>query len=310
MLKRSSLRRITIASIALIIVGIIYLFPKKDENIEQKINYLTTSLSPIYLIDKNNYVARTEMLIKEKDELLIVKEVIESLTIGSKKEDYIPSGFKQVIPNGTRLLDASLDGGLLKVNFSKEILNVSGENEEKMLESIIYSLTETENVKKIMIFVEGEHLSKLPVSNKRLPEVLDRSFGINKVYNLETFSDTTMTTVYYLGKNADMYYYIPVTTIDNNEDNKVEIVIENLKSSPIYQGNLMSYLASSVELLDFEVKENVASLNFNDFLLSDITSKTILEEVKYSIYLSLKDNNNIEEVIFLVNNEKIENFSL
>ena len=310
MLKNSSLRRITIASIALLIVGIIYLFPKSSEKIPQKINYIDAVLSPIYLIDSNNYVARTEMIIDEDDELLKAKEILEALTIGSNKTDYIPDGFKQIIPLNTRLLDASLEGGLLKINFSKEFNNITEKNESKMLESIVYSLTEIEGINKIMIFVEGVHLNKMPISQKRLPETLDRSFGINKIYNLDTFSDVTMTTIYYLGKYNDNYYYIPVTLVDNNDINKVEIVINNLKSSPIYQANLMSYLASSVELLDFEIKENVASLNFNNYLFSDINSKTILEEVKYSIFLSLKDNNDIQEVIFLKKKKKIENFKI
>ena len=98
MLKNSSLRRITIASIALLIVGIIYLFPKSSEKIPQKINYIDAVLSPIYLIDSNNYVARTEMIIDEDDELLKAKEILEALTIGSNKTDYIPDGFKQIIP--------------------------------------------------------------------------------------------------------------------------------------------------------------------------------------------------------------------
>ncbi len=310
MLKKSSIRRITIATIALVIVGLICIFPSKKEEFPQSINYVEADLSPIYLIDSNDYVARTQMIIKENDDLLKVKEIIEALTIGSSKKDYIPNGFKQIIPENTKLIEATIDGGLLKLNFSKEFLNVKENDECKMIESIIYSLTENENIKNIMIYVEGEKLTKLPNSKKKLPELLNRDFGINKVYDLDTFSNTYMTTIYYLSKFKDSYYYVPVSLINNDDSNKIEIVIESLKSSPIYQENLMSYLASSVELLDYEVKESVATLNFNDYVLSDLNSKDILEEVKYTIFLSLKDSMNVKEVNFNVNDVLIENFKL
>ena len=70
----------------------------------------------------------------------------------------------------------------------------------------------------------------------------------------------------------------------------------------------MSYLASSVELLNYEELENQISLSFNNAIFDDLEEKNILEEVKYSIALSLKDNYDIEDVIFKVDNEIITTF--
>ena len=72
----------------------------------------------------------------------------------------------------------------------------------------------------------------------------------------------------------------------------------------------MSYLDSNVKLLNYELSENVIKLNFNDLILSDITDNLILEEVMYTIGLSLCDAYNIEKVIFEVNNQEISTFSV
>ena len=72
----------------------------------------------------------------------------------------------------------------------------------------------------------------------------------------------------------------------------------------------MSYLDTNVKLLDYELSENVIKLNFNDLILSDITNNLILEEVMYTIGLSLCDEYDIENVIFEVNNKEISTFSL
>ena len=68
----------------------------------------------------------------------------------------------------------------------------------------------------------------------------------------------------------------------------------------------MSYLKASAELKDYEIKENSINLSFNENLFSDLKEKNIKEEVKYTISLSIKDNLDIDEVIFLVNDKEID----
>jgi len=310
MLKENALRRIITATIALIIVSILYFFPNNTSisNIKQSTTYVDINKTPIYLINKDNYVIRTNLAIKKNDTLDYVKEIIDALTIGSDKEEYIPKNFKAIIPKNTKIIDISLDNRLLKINFSKEFLNVNKEDELKLIEALVYTLTENENIEEIMIFIENEKLLYLPQSNIKLSNTLNRSFGINKVYDITNIKDITKTTIYYIGKEEDIIYYIPVTKFDNNKNNKVEIIIEELKSSPIYETNLISYLASSVELLNYETLENQISLTFNNQIFEDFNDKNILEEVKYSISLSLKDSLNVEEVIFKVGDEIIETF--
>ena len=135
-----------------------------------------------------------------------------------------------------------------------------------------------------------------------------RSFGINKVYDITNITTSSKTTIYYIGKEDDLTYYIPVTKIDNNPNEKIEIIINELKSAPIYETNLISFLASSVELLNYEILENQINLTFNNEIFEDFTEKNILEEVKYSIALSLMDTLNVKEVIFKVDDLVIEVF--
>lgn len=297
MIKRASLRRIMIATLALFILLIIYFFPTTTP-IKESLSYITKDEMPIFLLDSMEYIARTS-IIKESDDINdLIKEIIESLTINSKKSSYVREGFKAIIPSNTKILDMKLEQEILTINFSKELLNVSNDNEEKMLEAIIYSLTELPEVKKICIFVEGEQLTKLPNSNQKLPLYLDRNYGVNKVYNFDSIKDTSKTTVYYLSKYNDYYYYVPVTKVSNENIEKAEIIIKELKSTPIYHTNLISYLAASTNLSNYELLENSISLSFDNNLIANINDKEMLEEVKYSIALSMKDSYDIDKVLF------------
>lgn len=313
MIKKSATKRIIIASIALLILLITYMFPATNgsNNINQSLSYIEPNKTTIYLVDNSNMVARVKTITKEnKDTIKKAREIINALIINSQSSKYNPSGFKAIIPEGTKILSISLSENILKINFNEKFLNIDKNNEEKMLEALIYSLTEISDIKGIMIFVNNNILEELPNSKTKLPDVLDRKYGINKIYEIDDIKNTSATTIYYLSEFENTKYYTPVTFINNDSEDKIEVIIEKLKSSPINQTNLMSYLASNAELLDYEINENTVSLTFNNYIFEEFSNKDILEEVKYTIGLSIKDNYAVDEVVFNANNEKITNFTL
>ncbi len=298
MIKKSSIRRICVATLTLFILLIIYFFPSNDTVIKEHLSYITKDEMPIFLVDNSDYVARTSIVKNSSETIEQIKEIIEALTKNTKKSSYIRDGFKPIIPDGTKILDLKLEENILTIDFSKELLNVVHCDEQKMIEAIIYSLTEIKDIKKIKILVEGKPLTNLPNSNKKLPEYLDKSYGINKIYNIDSIKETTKTTIYYLSKNKDYYYYVPVTKVSNEKTERVEIIIKELKSTPIYHTNLISYLAASANMTNYELLESTISLSFNNYLIANMKEEDILEEVKYSIALSIRDTYGINEVIF------------
>lgn len=311
MLKKMSIRKIIISTFTLFILLIIYLIPSNDENeIELKnsgVEYTySNNLNPIYLLDSNDYVARTSIKTCACDGVERAKDLLEGLIIDGKKSNIIPNGFKSIIPPETQILDLQLQEGTLTINFSKELLDINEKYEEKILEAIIYTLTSIEGIDNVIIQVEGEPLTKLPQSGKQLPTVLDKSYGINKIYELTSTKDITSYTTYYVSTYNDNYYYVPVTKYINNENqDKIKVIIEEMSSAPIYESNLMSFLNVNTKLLDYEQEDNILKLKFNDMILSDITSNNILEEVIYTISLSMNDMLGVTEIIFYADDEEI-----
>lgn len=308
MLKKKVLSKIIISLSCLAILGILYIFPDKNESIKPSISKSNDDNNIIYLIDDNNYISRVSTILTSTTNEEKVKEIISFLTIGSNK--YIREGFSKVIPKNTKVLSVSIQDGLVKINFSKELLNIDLNNEEKMIEAIVYSLTNLDNIDYVSIYVEGEILNKLPNSKKRLNTVLDRSIGINKEFNITEIDNITKTTIYYLSKYKDYYYYVPVTKVSNEDISKIEVIIRELSGSKLLNTNLISYLNSNTELLSYNETDKALLLNFNENILSDINTNNILEEVTYSINLSIKDNYDIDEVFYYVNDNIVSTFSL
>ena len=311
MLKNMTIKRISLASILLFICALFLLFPSTEKekglNIKEDIEYVDNNVKTheIYLVNKDNYVARTNVIVNEEETIKKVKTMLEYLIMGGKKESNIPNGFRGIIPSGTEVLSVDIKDGLLKINFSKELLEIDEALEEKMIEAIVYSLTSVDGVKEILIYEEGNLLRVLPKTKTNLPTTLTKNIGINKVYNLTDTKNITATTIYYIDKNSDGYYYIPVTKIDNNQNEKIKVIIDELSSGPSYQGNLMSFLNLNTKLLNYNIKDKIMELTFNDYIFDNLEKKKLMEEVLYTICLSIRDNYDVDEVVFMANGEEI-----
>ena len=313
MLKKISIRKLILSFSALFTLFLIYLIPNNEndknklEDIPQELEYVNNDLvtSSVFLLDSYNMLGKTEVPVSSKDIESLAKELLEVLINGGANEDRIPNGFKSILPSDTKILSLKYDKDLIKVDFSKELLNTSKEMEEKVVEAIIYTLTSINGVNKVIIYVDGNILTKLPQTKINLPSTLDRSFGINKEYDINSIKDINQVTIYYVNKNNDNYYYVPVTKYLNDDRDKIKIVIDELSGNSIYNTNLMSFLNSNAELISSEKKDDLMHLNFNEYIFSDIEEKNILEEVIYTISLSVCDNYEVKGVVFNVENEEI-----
>jgi len=313
MLKKMSIKKILVSTSALFAMFLVYLIPKNEintlDNIKQELEYVDKNVitDNIYLEDNNGYLARAVVPLSSSETEIETraKELLEILIKDGVGESKIPNGFKSLIPSDTKILSIKYEDGVLKLNLSQELLDVTEEKEEKVIEAIVYTLTTINKVEKIILYVDGDILNKLPKTGINLPSTLDRTFGINKDYNITSIKEINQVTVYYVSKFNDNYYYVPVTKYLNDDREKIKIVIEELTGSTNYNSNLMSFLNSNTELISVNNSDNVMELEFNNSILNNLDTKDILEEVIYTISLSIEDNYNVDQVVFSVDNEEI-----
>ena len=285
MLRQKALRKIFITTLTMFIILTIYTIPTT-----QNIKVLRTNLEikditnlgtdNIYLVNNNNLLVKTPIFIDSKDK---IKNIINYLTIDNNK---IPVSLNGYIPKDTKLLDYYLDEKYLALNFSKELNN--SKNKDLMISGITYSLLELSNIEKISILID----------NKPVYINLDKSIGINNEYLYTNRNKLTKVTIYYLDNDN---YYVPVTKYLNNDKEKIEIIIDELKST---NKNLISYLNEKTKLIDYKEESNVLFLNFNEYLEDpnkEVTEK-VLNEIAYSVF----DSYNVNMIMFEVNSKKIK----
>lgn len=306
MLKVKIIKNFSIVILCIIIIQILRIYPS------QKITESNMQLNKgvVYMLDNNDYLSRLEITYDSKDKEDIVKEIVDILTISSRT-NRVRTGFRPIIPENTKLLNVIINNDNVTLDFSKNFLDVEEKDEEKLIEAIVYSITELEDFNSVTIKVEDILLQKLPHSLKKVPATIDRTFKINKIYDIDSLNDITSTTVYYPAKIDDYSYYIPVTKYTNSNKEKIEVIISELESSNTYNSNIVNYMNSETKLINYELLDKSLLLNFDESIFGDVVSQNIVEEVIYSINLSIKDSyESIDSVMYSVNNNLLDTYFL
>lgn len=302
MLKRRAFRKIIITTFSLLTVFAICIIPN---SLNSKDNFLDTKIdleyvnnlgtNEIYLLGPNKYLVKTNVLLETDNMNTKIRSILDYLTI--QKSDKLPTGLSGIIPMNTKVNNVEIKESIVTIDFSKELLDVKEELEERLIEAITYSIINIDGVEAITIKVDGNLLTELPKTKKKLPELLNRNFGINKVFDIDNLNGIQKVTLYYLDKISNQNYYVPVTKYLNDDREKINIIIDNLSSNYIYESSLVSLLNQNTELINYEIEDEIMTLNFNN---SIFTHDKILEEVTYTIKESVCSTYPVKSVILEV----------
>ena len=307
MLRTKAIRKIFLTTLTVFILLTVFTITNyKNENVLrtnleiEDIAGLKTNV--IYLLNDEGLLVQDRVLLDGSSVEEKIEKLLINLTEGSTGS--FADGLSKVIPKGTVVNNVMVGNKYVTIDFSKELLNVSEEKEKSMITAIVYSVMDLDDFLGVSILVEGDNLEEYPNSKEKINKILDKSIGINKNYDITSFNNINKVVIYYLENINDNLYYVPVTKYVNDDREKVNIIVEELASSYIYESNLMSFLNSNVSLIEYEEKDNIMSLNFNDYLFDG--NDKVLEEVLYSIAYSVFDNYDVSMVSFEVNGEIID----
>lgn len=305
MLRRKALRKILITTFAIFTLLVVCLVNDdtfvKDLEVIQDVEYVTSlGMDNVYLLNNNNYLVRTNTLLGSDDVKKKISYLIDYLTIG--KNSHLPVGLSALLPSNVNLLDVELEEEIVTLNFSKEFWDGDPKLYERMIESLTYSVVSIDGISGLKIKVDGILVTEIPSTKKILPEILTKEYGINKVYDIDSTNNITKVTTYYLNKIDNQNYYVPVTKYVNDSREKIDIIVENLSGSFLYETNLISLLQNDIELMNYQIEDELMLLNFNNNLFNN---EKVLEEVTYQVAYSIFDNYDVEAVLIEVEGEEI-----
>ncbi len=293
MLKKKAFNRIFFTTIIFFIVFSIYSLKEINNNDKNYKQESSTKEETIYTLNKDNYISKTSIYVSKMLSLEDkIKSKLETMTKDNNKNSLLPSYFKPILPANTKVLEVKKEDSLVKVYFSKELLNINKEQSEKMIESIVYTITD-DSILGIEIYAGGNMLKYVPNTTKELPTILTKDIGINKSYEIDRNSDIKKVFMTYYTNNDNSYYEVPVTKYVNDNREKLEIIFDKLNED--FCGVNLISLLENVKLINYKIESDKIVININ---------KEITEDEKNLIFESIFANYNIKKIELLVNGEK------
>lgn len=291
MLKKRAFNRIFITTVIFFLVFTIYSL--KEVPVQEEQRKVNQNEEIIYTLNDDNYISKTSVYVSKLLTLEDrIREKLEIMVSENNKNALLPSYFNPILPENTKVLDVVVEESLVKVYFSSELMDITEEQSEKMIEAIVFTITD-ENILGIEIYVDNAMLKYVPHTNKELPAILTKDFGINKTYNILKIDNISRVTMIYYALDENNYYEIPVTKYTNDTREKLEIIFEELEKVS-FDTNLIS-LIEGIKINDYKITDEIIYIDLN----SEITQKE-----KELITKSILSNYDVKTVEITVNNKK------
>lgn len=284
MLRTKILRKIYITSLIIFVLFIISSFTINKNITNIKVEY-QTKISSIYLLDENNYLLKVNISVKDN-----INDNIPIIINSLKEDNKHYSGLRGLIPTNTEINDYKIDNKILYIDFNDNLLKVNDSLKEKIIESIVFSFISFTEIDGVKITINGNLIN---IGD----EILTKDFGINKEYDFKRPSNIEKVVLYYYENKDNNNYYVPVTKYINSTDDKIKVIIDNLRTNYLIKTNLMSYLNDRINILKYEKTNNIVTISFANLL--DFKNDDIREEVIYTLSNSLLDSNVATKVIFM-----------
>lgn len=247
----------------------------------------------VYMLDNDNYLVPLTFGFDSKE--LLADDIRYVISMLRDESPLTNKGYSTLLNENVMIQGIELDNNILNVDFSKEFNEHEASKEEQIIESLTWTLMQYDEVNGVTFSVDGVKLEMLPQSGIMLPDVLDKTIGINKYYDTTgNIYNTTSVTVFYEKENYGETVYVPVTRRVIKEENE-KMSIYNAMCEEI---SVMSGL-TKLNVLGLIDSKSVINFNEEDINISLITNALIEEgiidsEIYEVLVMTYTDLNDIE----------------
>lgn len=262
------------------VLSVVYINNKNNNfNSEFIYDLSDKNYKKVYLLDESNTLVPLSIEVSQKEYL-----VDEIYSVVSKLRDLEIDGFTSVLAKDIKINKIEMENGVLNIDFSSEFLNYNKDIEEKIIESLTWSVMEFDEVKGLTLSVDGKKLTQMPLNGFKLPKVLDKSIGINKYKDMmfNCLNCESVVTIYSKNIN-DKEYYIPVTrNIKKSENMSIINALE--KEVSLLSGLREVKEFSELKQLDLNGNEMNAHVSNDSLLEENLIDSKIYELLKVMLY--------------------------
>lgn len=229
---------------------------KNLQLVDDSLERLVTNITVYYSDAQRRYLVGEDISINLADEVNVVEHLINQLLNPPKD-----SGLLSALPDGTKLLDSSVENKVCKVNFSSEFDNRVWRNAEAQrltLLSVVNTLTQLEQIDHVEFYSEGNLLTQY--RSLHIPGPMSRDErAIGPVRTGLNEFDASL----YLSNGSDEYLVcVPTRVRQTAGITKPEMVVQELISYKAANG-FSSPIPQNTEINDVTDKNGIAYIDLS-----------------------------------------------
>lgn len=275
--------KIIIIVFVLFVVGVAVVIPKSTyqkwfgntpANSEENENNENKATELVYVKNSDGLVVGLNVKVKESND----DQIVQKWNLLTKDSDVLPSGFESTINKDTTLYSYQINGTILELNVSQEIIESDG---RATAEALAWTYV-NEEIEEIQLFVDGVKVEKI---NDYQVSKISKKMGINLEYETSYLLESTATTIIF----CEAEYLKPVTYFHLNED-VCSYIVEK------------TYDELGVETnwdYEYELSEDSLVINFQDNLVLDERAlMTLTYSFDANFEITKLSINNIEKNLY------------
>lgn len=255
----------------------------EDDSLER----LATTMTVYYADADRRYLVGKELSINLADQIDIADYLISQLTTPPRDSDLLSP-----LPEGTRLLDASIENRVCKVDFSAEFdqnLWRSSEAQRLSLLSVVNTLTQLPQVDYVQFYSEGSLLTQYRLLTIAGPMAYDER-AIGPVRSGVNEFDASL----YLANGSNEYLVCVPTRIRQSANmTQAELVVQELIAYPALNG-FSSPVPKDTGINSVNVEEGVCYVDLDERFLNTpsqvpqalrslVCSICVLDEIEHTV---------------------------
>jgi germination protein M len=228
----------------------------------------------VYLRDRNGYLAPMTLHLPSGDSadgksaVSMAKTALTWLTQDTRRTEQLPAGFTAVVPEGMKADSVKLDTktGTVSIDFAAPLAGMTASQERKMIEALVWTMTELPGMEKVRLSVAGKPIRVLPTSDLPVDEVLTRGFGINLEAAQGVHMMRSMPVTLYFAANTDNGdgYFVPVTRLVDRTSDRMGAALGELIKGPSDNQALHAVLPPGITVEKHSQKDNTVNVALHE----------------------------------------------
>lgn len=255
-----------------------------------------TAHMQVYLMDDNKTLVPLSIPV---DNEMQEEDKLQMLIAYMSGKQHL-EGFQALFKEECKLLSVDIENGIATLYFDDSFKQYDKENELRILEAITWGTTQFHDIEQVKINVNDAPIQAMPLANTPIPDVLNRSIGINH------FETATMAlhnskeiTVYCAKTINDTAYMVPQSRrISGGNDIVVDTVNALLADVSVSSELIQPLYRDAIMAENVLLEDGVLQVQLNKNILD--SSQSVKQDLYDALVLSLCEIEHIEQIQVLV----------